>query len=482
MRTAYRTCPFCEATCGLEVTLDGDRGRLRSAATPTTSSRSGFLCPKGVGLKALHEDPDRLRTPMVRDADGDAAPGVVGRGVRASSPSACRRSSSSTAATRSPCTSATRPRTTSRRCIYGRVLLKALGTKNIFSAIDRRPVPQADGAAYMFGGGAVVPVPDLDRTAAPAHARREPARVERLADDRARRARPAAGDPGARRQGRRRRPAALAHREGRRRARVDPARAPTRSRSWRSSTSCSPRASATPHELRRRRRRRRARSRADFTPEAVSGADRRSPPRRCGGWRASSATRRARRRLRADRHDDAALRHDRELARRRAQRDHRQPRPAGRRDVPAARARASAATGSRPRRAVRPLDAAACASAPEIFGELPVACLAEEIETPGEGQVRALITIAGNPVVSTPNAERLDARARRRSTSWSALDIYVNETTRHADVILPGAVAAGEVALRRSRSTASRCATSPTTAAPVLDDRRCRRSGRRCCG
>ncbi len=49
---------------------------------------------------------------------------------------------------------------------------------------------------------------------------------------------------------------------------------------------------------------------------------------------------------------------------------------------------------------------------PEIFGELPVACLAEEIETPGEGQVKALITVSGNPLVSTPNSERLSGRAR----------------------------------------------------------------------
>src|SRR5207249_10855938 len=45
---------------------------------------------------------------------------------------------------------------------------------------------------------------------------------------------------------------------------------------------------------------------------------------------------------------------------------------------------------------------------PEVFGELPCSCLAEEIETPGDGQIRALITIAGNPVLSTPNGGRLD--------------------------------------------------------------------------
>ena len=49
---------------------------------------------------------------------------------------------------------------------------------------------------------------------------------------------------------------------------------------------------------------------------------------------------------------------------------------------------------------------------PEAFGELPVVCLAEEIETPGDGQVRALVTVAGNPVVSTPQSERLDRAPR----------------------------------------------------------------------
>jgi anaerobic selenocysteine-containing dehydrogenase len=73
---------------------------------------------------------------------------------------------------------------------------------------------------------------------------------------------------------------------------------------------------------------------------------------------------------------------------------------------------------------------------PELFGELPVACLSEEIDTPGDAQVRALFTIAGNPVVSTPNAGRL-RNALGQLDLMVSLDIYVNETTRHADVILP---------------------------------------------
>jgi anaerobic selenocysteine-containing dehydrogenase len=81
---------------------------------------------------------------------------------------------------------------------------------------------------------------------------------------------------------------------------------------------------------------------------------------------------------------------------------------------------------------------------PEMYGELPVVCLAEEIETPGEGQVRGMITVAGNPVLSTPDATRLD-RALASLEFMVSVDIYRNETTRHADVILPpeGALARG---------------------------------------
>jgi anaerobic selenocysteine-containing dehydrogenase len=75
--------------------------------------------------------------------------------------------------------------------------------------------------------------------------------------------------------------------------------------------------------------------------------------------------------------------------------------------------------------------------APEVFGELPMGCLAEEIETPGDGQVRALVTVASNPVLSAPDGARL-AAALERLEFMVSVDIYVNETTRHADVILPG--------------------------------------------
>ena len=75
---------------------------------------------------------------------------------------------------------------------------------------------------------------------------------------------------------------------------------------------------------------------------------------------------------------------------------------------------------------------------PEFSGELPVAALAEEILTEGEGQVKAFVTLAGNPVLSTPNGRELD-RALASLEFMVSIDCYINETTRHAHIILPPA-------------------------------------------
>ncbi len=73
---------------------------------------------------------------------------------------------------------------------------------------------------------------------------------------------------------------------------------------------------------------------------------------------------------------------------------------------------------------------------PEIMSELPVVTMAEEISTPGEGQIKALVTIAGNPVLSCPDGEALDAALETLDLMVS-VDMYVTETSRHADYILP---------------------------------------------
>ena len=127
------------------------------------------------------------------------------------------------------------------------------------------------------------------------------------------------------------------------------------------------------------------------------------------------------------------------LGDRRAEPRRRPARRGRRRDVPDAGDRRRARLAHLAWATATGAGAAACAGSPRRSATCPPPRLAEEIETPGDGQVRALVVFAGNPVLSVPNGRRLDARARAGSTSWSSIDLYVNETTRHADVILPPA-------------------------------------------
>src|SRR5215469_2886919 len=67
----YRTCPLCEAKCGISVEVDRALGRVVTVRGDDGDAFSrGFLCPKAYGLKGLHEDPDRLRKPLRRDGSG----------------------------------------------------------------------------------------------------------------------------------------------------------------------------------------------------------------------------------------------------------------------------------------------------------------------------------------------------------------------------------------------------------------------------
>ena len=75
---------------------------------------------------------------------------------------------------------------------------------------------------------------------------------------------------------------------------------------------------------------------------------------------------------------------------------------------------------------------------PEFMGELPVAAMAEEILTEGEGQIKALMTSCGNPVLSVPNGQKMD-KALENLDFMVSIDIYINETSRHAHIILPPA-------------------------------------------
>lgn len=431
MHIAHRTCPLCEAVCGLRITLD-DAGRVTDVRGDADDPFSrGFICPKGASLGALDEDPDRLRAPLVREGgewrevtwpEAFAAverglTGVIDRhgrealGVYLGNPNAH----------------------TVAGALYAPALARALGTRQIFSASTADQMPKHVAAGLMFGHPLSIPVPDVDRTdhllmlgANPLESNGSlwtapdlPGRLKAL---RRRGGRLVVVDP------RRTRTAALADEHLFIRPGTDAyllfgivhtllaedlvapdvgARLPV----------------AGLDELRALA--------ADFPPETVAGV--------CG-VPAADIVRLAR--------DLAAA-----------------PTAAvyGRMGTCTAEFGTLAQwlvdvvnvlTGNldRPGGAMFPLPAAAVPRSgrpyrtgrwrsrvrnlPEVNGELPVATLADEIETPGQGQIRALLTIAGNPVLSAPHGSRLDA-ALGGLEFMVSVDPYLNETTRHAHVILP---------------------------------------------
>ena len=83
-------------------------------------------------------------------------------------------------------------------------------------------------------------------------------------------------------------------------------------------------------------------------------------------------------------------------------------------------------------------------SLPMYNGEYPISVMAEEMETPGEGQIKGLITVAGNPVLTAPNGRRIE-RALGGLDFMMSIDLHINDTTRHADLIFPATVALEEV-------------------------------------
>jgi anaerobic selenocysteine-containing dehydrogenase len=432
---AYRTCPLCEATCGLELRLDerditlvrGDRDDVFS---------HGFLCPKGSAIGKIDTDPDRLHQPLVRDgaewrevswADAFAlierrlAPILEAHGRDAVAMYIGNPNAHNLAG-----------------LIYNRALIQALGSRNVYSASTVDQMPKQVSAGLMFGAALSVPVPDVDRTdhllllganpfASNGSLLTAPDLPGRLRALRARGGKLVVIDPRRTKTAEEAdehlfiRPgsdaaflAAVAHtllEEGL----ADPGRLRDHINGWETLEALV----------------------ADFTPEAVASG--------CG---IDAATiRRVARELAAAPRAAVYARLgtcanefgttaswlvdvcniltgnlDREGGAMFA-------RPAA----------GGANTGGEPGvgRGVRfGRRASRVRGLPEVYGELPVVCLAEEIETPGDGQVRALVTVAGNPVVSTPDSTRLD-RAFAELEFMVSVDIYLNETTRHADVILP---------------------------------------------
>ncbi|ACZ00328.1 molybdopterin oxidoreductase family protein [Thermomonospora curvata] len=429
-RTAYRTCPLCEALCGLELSLDNDRvTKVRGDAADPLSK--GFICPKGATLGSLDGDPDRLDAPLVRDGDRhvqtwwDAAFATVARQLRA----VIERHGRDAVAVYIGNPNAH----TVAGPLYNGALIRALGTRNVFSASTADQMPKHVSAGYMFGDPLAVPVPDLDRTdhllmlgANPLESNGSlcsaPDFPGRLKAIRARGGRITVVDP------RRTRTAALAdqhipirpgtdahllfalvhtlfaedlvqlgHLEGRVHG-LDDLRA--------LAVDFTPEQVADITGIRPLQIRRMARELAAAERAAVYG--------RIGTCTQSYGT------LASwlvdvlnvltgnlDRPGGAMF-----------------PRAA---HIPLYRKKQPFTTGRWHSR-VRGL--------PEVRGELPVAALAEEILTPGEGRIRALITIGGNPALSAPGSGRLE-EALADLEFMVSVDPYLNETTRHAHVVLP---------------------------------------------
>src|ERR671925_517616 len=436
MARHYRTCPFCEATCGLEIETEGRRVVSVRGDRDDVFSH-GFICPKAYGIKQLHEDPDRLTTPLVRragelvEASWDEAFEEIDRrlppilaehgrnavAVYIGNPNAHNLSA----------------------LLYGPAWLRALGTQNVYTASTVDQMPKHVSAGLMFGTMLSIPVPDVDRTdhllmlgANPLVSNGSlltaPNMRGRLRAIRERGGKVVVVDP------RRTRTAEEADEHHFIRPGTDALLLAALACTIVEEGLDDPGPLAEHvnglDEVRTLVR--------DFPPESVAGV--------CG-IEAGEIRRMARELAAAERgvvyarigtctqefgtHASWLVdvlnvltgNLDREGGAM-------FPRAAvGQRN-------SSGAPGSG--RGVRfGRWASRVRGFPEVYGELPVACLAEEIDTPGEGQVRALVTVAGNPLVSTPNAGRLE-RTVETLEFMLAVDIYLNETTRHADVILPG--------------------------------------------
>ncbi|GIF04241.1 molybdopterin oxidoreductase family protein [Actinoplanes siamensis] len=431
-RTAYRTCPLCEAACGLELTVTGDRVTAVRGDRDHVFSH-GFICPKGATFGRLTEDPDRLRRPMIKkdgrheEVSWAQAFAAVETGLR---PIAERYGAQSLAVYLG------NPNVhTMAGGLYVTPLLKALGTRNVFTASTVDQMPKHVACGHLYGSALTIAVPDLDRTdyllmlgANPwesngslATAADFPGRLKAI---QARGGKFVVVDP------RRTRTAEQADEhlfirpgtdafllfgivhtlfaEGL----ADPGR-------------------LTPYTQGIDDVRGLA---AAFPPEAVAATCDIAPERIRGLARelAAAPTAAVYGRIGTCAVEFGTL--TSWLVDVTNVLTGNLDRPGGVMFPLAAHLRPQARPGGKGFRTGR--WHSRVRGLPEVKGELPVATLADEIETPGEGQVRALLTVAGNPVLSAPNSGRLD-RALGGLEFMVSVDPYLNETTRHADVILP---------------------------------------------
>ncbi|MER5858782.1 molybdopterin oxidoreductase family protein [Streptomyces sp900105245] len=434
-RTALRICPLCEATCGLTLTLDGTRVTGARGDREDVFSK-GFICPKGASFGAVDGDPDRLRTPLVREngtlreATWEEAFDAVAAGLR---PVAERHGPNAVGVVLG------NPNVhTVAGALYPPVLLAALGTRSLFTASTVDQMPKHVSSGLLFGDANAIPVPDLDRTdhllligANPLESNGSlctapdfPGRLKAL---KARGGRLTVVDP------RRTRTANLADRHLAIRPGTD-ALLLAAMATVLFEEGLTDLGDLAPHvegveEVRR--------ALADFTPESVAAAcdldagDVRALARELAA--APSAAVYARIGSCTVPHGTLAswLVDVLNVL-------------TGNLDRPGGALFPQAATDRTPRPAGPGRGFALgrwhsrVSGHPEAKGELPLSALAEEIDTAtDEGEpVRALIVVAANPVLSAPDGDRLD-KALASLDFMVSVDPYLNETSRHADVVLP---------------------------------------------
>jgi anaerobic selenocysteine-containing dehydrogenase len=171
-----RTCPLCEAMCGLTLEVSGDQV-LAVRGDPEDAFSRGYICPKAVGLMDVHHDPDRLGQPLRRrngtwERAGwdDAVAETVKRLAD------IRRAHGDDAVAFYVGNPATHSYSATLTAL---AFARALNTRNVFSTASVDYLPHMFAAYHSFGNRALLPVPDVDRTPLPAHLRGQPGGVER---------------------------------------------------------------------------------------------------------------------------------------------------------------------------------------------------------------------------------------------------------------------------------------------------------------
>jgi anaerobic selenocysteine-containing dehydrogenase len=160
-RKAFRVCPFCEAGCGLEISIENNEVTKVRGDIDNVMSR-GFCCPKGIAIKELHEDPDRLRQPVIKEngsfrkASWDEAFRKVSEGIRKVRESYGNDSIAIYLGN---------PNThTMAGALFMKPLIKALKTKNFYTASTVDQIPKQTACGFLYGSNELIPVPDIDHT------------------------------------------------------------------------------------------------------------------------------------------------------------------------------------------------------------------------------------------------------------------------------------------------------------------------------